>query len=152
MKGLIRDTGFGKNIKHLLTAHKKCFENFSNVILCLWNWQRYREHVWYPKHTFKMRRKCSGDSQTSFIKFHVSFFWRSLISSHPIPEFQKKDVWFFMNMVWMSLEHFLLIRTIYMFLEESCSNWKMCKNFFTLMCSHSLCLQNKIKFVSLFNS
>ena len=91
---------------NLLTVHKKCFEHFSNVILCLWNWQRYKEHVWYPKHTFNMHRKWSGDSQTSFIKFHISFFWRSLISCHPIPESQKKDVWFFMNKVWMSLEHF----------------------------------------------
>ena len=105
MKGLVRDTDFGKNTKHLLTAHKKCFENFSNAILCLWNWQRYKEHVWYPKHTFKMRRKCSGDSQTSFIKFHISFFWRSLISSHPIPELRKRCM-IFMNKVWMSPEHF----------------------------------------------
>ena len=33
MKGLVRDNDFGKNTKNLLTAHKRCFEHFSNVII-----------------------------------------------------------------------------------------------------------------------
>ena len=73
-KHFVRDTDFEKITKHPPTAPKKCFNDFWRTILCLSDWQRYKEHVWYQKHTLKMRKKCSRDIQTMFMKNHTSFF------------------------------------------------------------------------------
>ena len=109
LTNLVRDTDFEKITNNLLTAYKKCFKHFWSTILCLSDWQRYKEHVWYQKHTLKMRKKCSRDIQTMFMKNHTSFFWNSGMGWDEIRDLQKKDTWNFMNEVWLSPEHFLRI-------------------------------------------